>query len=104
MDGYEVEIEALRRAADAACSAGEQAGEIRTNSAVTAVPAAMPGSESSSALPAWADWFDRNRLHRWSMAATRHGEQLNASADLYAANEEEAERAFNRPDARRQGE
>lgn len=97
MDGYEVEIEELRRAADAVTSAGEQASEVKSSPAVTGVPDAMPGSETSPAITDWADWFDRERLNAWSTAALEHGDRLTESADRYAEDEEAATRAFSGP-------
>ena len=42
MDGYEVDVEALRKAAKAATSAGEQAGRVKLGEAVSPVAEAMP--------------------------------------------------------------
>jgi hypothetical protein len=94
MDGYEVEIEALQTAADAANAAAEQVRDVSSASAVDKVPGAMPGSAVSTAITGWAEWFDQERLQAWATAAADHGERLDESADLYAENEEAAAAAF----------
>ena len=94
MDGYGVEIEALRTAADAANSAAEQVCAVTSATAMDKVHGAMPGSAVSTASAPWTEWFDRDRLEAWATAATEHGERLHKSADLYAENEEAAEAAF----------
>ena len=94
MDGYEVEIAALRTAADAADSAGQQVREVKAGAAVTEVPAARPGSGTTSAITDWAETFDLERLEAWAAAAIEHGRRLTESADLYAENEEAAAAAF----------
>ncbi|MBW4719666.1 hypothetical protein [Saccharothrix obliqua] len=93
MSGYEVDIEGLRKAANAAASAGEQAGRITLGEAVAAVAEAMPDSASAertrALTTAWGE-----RLRAWSADITAFGGNLASSADRYAKDEDAARRDF----------
>lgn len=94
MDGYEVDIEGLRKAARAAGSAGEQAGRVKLGEAVTPVTEAMPGSASAGqAQTLAAAWGER--LRSWSAGITAFSGNLAASADVYEKDEAAAEKDFN---------
>jgi hypothetical protein len=93
MSGYEVEIGAIRTAAEATRSAAEQARTVEIRSAVTEVPTALHGSRSASALTRWADLFTVE-CQAWGDWAAAHADQLVASADLYVSNEQAANEAF----------
>lgn len=93
MDGYEVDIEGLRKAARAAGSAGEQAGRVKL-AEVTSVTEAMPGSASAGqAQTLAAAWGER--LRGWSADITAFSGNLAASADVYEKDEVAAEKDFN---------
>jgi hypothetical protein len=93
MSGFEVDVEALRKAAAAAVSAGEQAGQVKLGSAPQAVPDALPGSVSATrAEPLGRAWDER--LGAWSTDVNRFGGNLSAAADRYEADDAAAERDF----------
>ncbi|MFE9750717.1 hypothetical protein ACFYOT_37910 [Saccharothrix saharensis] len=93
MDGYQVDVEALRKAAKAATSAGEQAGRVKLGEAVTPVAEAMPGSASAGRAQALASAWG-GRLTGWSTDVTAFGGNLAASADGYEKNEDAAAKDF----------
>lgn len=93
MDGFETEIADLRGSAAAAMSAGEQAGEINLGAAVSSVVSALPESESAVAAGSLTDAWN-NRLASWSADVRGFADSVSASADSYAANDEQAEAAF----------
>src|SRR5438045_2464094 len=93
MDGYEVDIEVLRKAAKAAGSAGEQAGNARLGETVTPLTEAMPGSASMTQAQALAAvWGER--LRSWSTDITAFGGNLATSADAYEKGDAAADRDF----------
>lgn len=90
MSGYQVIIDALRKAGDAAESAGEQAGAVNLAGTLTGVADALPGSRSTQAATGTANaWADQ--IERWSTGAQMLGQGMSASADRYAASEDAAE-------------
>jgi hypothetical protein len=90
MSGYRVIIEALRKAGNAADSAGKQAGAVDLAGTLTGVTDALPGSRSTRAATGAANaWTDQ--IERWSTGAQRLGQGMSASADRYAASEDAAE-------------
>lgn len=90
MSGYEVVIAALRRSAEAARGAGEQAGAIDLAAALAGVPGALPGSRSGHAAAGLAEAW-RALIADWSRTAVALGDGMAASADLYETNEQAAE-------------
>ncbi|MCG8917420.1 hypothetical protein L6E12_16665 [Actinokineospora sp. PR83] len=93
VDGYEVDIEGLRKAARAAGSAGEQAGQIRLGEAVAPAAEAMPGSASAGQAQALATaWGER--LRGWSADITAFSGNLATSADGYQEDESAAAEDF----------
>ena len=90
MDGYEVVIAELRKAGGAAVSAGEQAAAVDLGAAISGVSAALPGSRSAQAVVGLADAWGK-MITQWSEAATRHGQGMSSSADLYSTNDKAAE-------------
>lgn len=93
VDGFETEIADLRSSAAAAMSAGEQASEINLGAAVSSVVSALPGSESAVTAGTLTDAWD-NRLASWAADVRGFADSVSASADSYAANDEQAEAAF----------
>lgn len=90
MSGYQVIIDVLRKAGDAAESAGKQSGAVDLAGTLTGVADALPGSRSAQAAMGAADaWTDQ--IERWSIGAQRLGQGMSASADRYAASEDAAE-------------
>lgn len=90
MSGYQVIIDALRKAGDAAESAGKQAGAADLAGTLTGVADALPGSRSTQAATGAANaWTDQ--IERSSTGAQRLGQGMSASADRYAASEDDAE-------------
>ncbi|MBM7776470.1 hypothetical protein JOD54_006674 [Actinokineospora baliensis] len=93
MDGYDVNVEGLRRAAKAAGSAGEQAGQVRLGESVSPVAEAMPGSASAGQAKALATAWDQ-RLRGWSADITTFSGNLTTSADGYDKDEASAVEDF----------
>ncbi|OLR91425.1 hypothetical protein [Actinokineospora bangkokensis] len=93
MDGYEVDVEGLRKAARAAGSAGEQAGQVKLGEAVRPVGAAMPGSAAAGRAQALAEAWDE-RLRAWSADIATFSGNLGTSADGYQRNEDAAKADF----------
>jgi hypothetical protein len=93
LSGFEVNLEGLRKAADAAASAGEQARGIRLGDAPNEVPGGLPGSESAARAVLLAKAWDE-RLVAWSADIGAFSASLSQSADRYAADEAAAERDF----------
>lgn len=98
MSGFEVVIEALRKAGKAATSAGEQAAAVDLGGTLSGVPGALPGSRSAEVAPRTATAW-RSQIKGWSEQAGEHGRLLNTAADHYAANEEAAKQDLS-PDSR----
>jgi hypothetical protein len=93
MDGFETEIADLRASAASARSAGEQANEINLGGAVSSVGSALPGSDSATAAGSLTEAWD-SRVATWSVDTQGFAESVSASADSYAANDQQAEAAF----------
>jgi hypothetical protein len=95
MNGYQVVIEALRRAGRAAESAGEQAGAVNLAGALSGVAGALPGSRSGPAAARLANAW-RGRLGSWSAETRRLGQGMVLSADHYAASDQAAKADLSR--------
>lgn len=93
MNGYEADIEQLRRAADAATSVGEQAREIDLGGSVNRVATGLPGSESAVAAAKLAGAWEQ-RLTTWATDIRGFGDAVSAAASSYAASDEAAAEAF----------
>lgn len=93
MGGYDLELQQLRRAANAAWSGGDQLGKVDAQGSVSAVPAALPGSRSAGPIARLADSWRQQVVH-WSAALLNYASGLAQSADLYAANDAAAAEAF----------
>lgn len=93
MSGYELEIDQLRRAADAARSCGDQLGEVDAAATVDAVPAALPGSRSASPITTLANSW-REQVSHLGGGFLGHATSVTQSADLYAANDNAAAEVF----------
>lgn len=89
MSGYQVVIDALRKAGGAAESAGDQVGAVDLAGILTGVADGLPGGRSAEAASgagnAWTD-----QIRRWSTEAQRLGQGMSVSADHYAASEDAA--------------
>jgi hypothetical protein len=91
--GYEVVIEAMRKAATAAGDAAAAAGKVDLGGAVDDVDTAMPGSTSGPAADALATAWT-NQVKTWSSDTADYGKGLSTAAGYYAANEEAAASDF----------
>jgi hypothetical protein len=91
--GYEVVIEAMRKASAASGDAATAAGKVDLGGAVDDIDTAMPGSTSGPAADALATmWTDQ--VKTWSADAGGYAKDLSTAADHYAANEEAAKADF----------
>jgi len=93
VDGFQVDIDGLRNAADAAGSAGEQATRVHLGDGATEIAGALPGSASSGKAEALATVWEQ-RLTTWGEDVTAFGTDLAASADRYATDEDAAREDF----------
>jgi len=91
--GYEVVIEAMRKASTAAGEAAKTVGKVDLGVAVDDVGTALPGSRSGPAATALASAWT-NQLKSWSSDANGYADNLAKSADLYAGNEAAARADF----------
>ncbi|MET0238154.1 MAG: hypothetical protein ABW224_26170 [Kibdelosporangium sp.] len=91
--GYEVVIEAMRKASTAAGDAAAAAGKVDLGGAVDDVDTAMPGSTSAGAAEALATAW-REQIKTWSSDADGYAKNLASAADHYAASEEAAKADF----------
>lgn len=99
MAGYEVVIEALRKSGRAATSAGEQASAVDLAGAISGVRDSLPGSRSVDAASGVATVW-RAQIAGWSGEATKLGQDMAGSADLYASNEQAAKENLTELDRR----
>lgn len=88
--GYEVVIEAMRKASTAAGDAAEAAGKVELGAAVDDVATAMPGSRSGPAATALASTWT-GQVTSWSTDAGDYAKNLSSAADRYATDEAAAE-------------
>lgn len=93
MDGYEADIAGLRKAGQAASSAGEQAGQIHLGDGPHGVPEGMPGSQSAAKAEPLAQAWE-SRLRTWATDIGQFGTDVTGSANGYEANDQAAERDF----------
>jgi len=89
--GFEVEIDALRRAGEAAGSAGGQAGAVDLAEVISNVGGALPGGRCGRAATAVAEVW-RGQISDFSGAASALGREMAAAADGYAACDDAARR------------
>lgn len=90
MGGYEVDIAALRKAAESAVSAGEQAKQVKLGEGAAEIPAGMRGSLSAATAPNLAKAWDA-RLAAWAGEITNFAADVRATADRYEKDENAAE-------------
>ena len=80
--GYQVLPEELRRAADAARSAAEQAGAARLDEPAVKIARALPGSMSGpAAVSTGRSWM--SSTFKWREGCTGYGDSLSRSAEEY---------------------
>ncbi|MBN6036649.1 type VII secretion target [Amycolatopsis sp. 195334CR] len=85
-NGYEVHLEALRRAALAADSAAEQVSAADLGSALREAVAGLPGARCAQAVEAAGEAW-RGELADWSSRARGYGQSLTGAADGYGRND-----------------
>lgn len=90
---YEVEVQDLRDAADAAEDAAEQVRTTAPGDALSDARTAVPGSDAENAIASVAFWWGL-RFSSWADRAEGYARRLDANAALYQRAEEEAEAAF----------
>ena len=97
--GFEVQIDDLGRAAEAARSAAEQVARASPGRALSAASAAIPGAVASGLLDLVAQrWQDT--LTAWAGQARAYGDNLDAAAATYRSSQDEARAAFTALDRR----
>jgi hypothetical protein len=89
LSSYETQIGALRKACDAARSAGSQVSKIDLADAVTAAGTAMPGAQVAQSFTTLGNSW-RGDLSGWVSQAESYADSLTTAADRYAANEQAA--------------
>ncbi|MGX7824384.1 hypothetical protein ACTG9Q_04760 [Actinokineospora sp. 24-640] len=99
MSGYELVLDQLRAAGNAAISAGEQARRVDLADAVAGVPPALPDAHSAEVIATVAATWAR-QVTAWSTAVGTLGAEMVRAEELYAANEADAERGFRVPATR----
>ncbi|UVS81677.1 hypothetical protein [Actinokineospora sp. UTMC 2448] len=99
MSGYEVVLDQLTAAGDAAVGAGDQAGRVDLAEAVADVPSALPGARSAAAIGQVADLW-AGQVAAWRDAARALGEQMREAARAYADSDADAERDLRVPASR----
>ncbi len=97
MNGYQVTLEAIASAGNAAADLADQLTSIDLAGTLTGVPEALPGARSAQAArtlsTAWKD-----EIRHYGDAVREHSETLLAASTHYAVNEDaaEADIRFNR--------
>lgn len=93
VDGYELEIEQIHRAASAARSAGDQLAAMEVGCRIGGVSGALCRSRSGEQVRILEDsWLRRGR--EFSSSLVDHGTKLTWAAGDYATNDALAEEAF----------
>lgn len=93
MDGFEVDIAALRGAARRAGGAADDAAQADPGRALAHVRSGMPGSAAATQSTALSQAW-RDELGGWLTAVRRHADGLREAADGYAANETRSTQGF----------
>ncbi|MEV4643200.1 hypothetical protein AB0J80_38280 [Actinoplanes sp. NPDC049548] len=93
MSGFEVQIDQLRTAAEAAGSAADQARAVDPGAGLDAIAAALPGGVAASSAPTLASTFNQ-RARTWADDIDRWGRSVTAVAQTYADSDDAARRAF----------
>jgi hypothetical protein len=93
VDGFEVQINQLLNAADAAASAADQARAVDPGAALEAIASALPGGAAASIAPTLAATFDE-RAKAWADEIDRWSESVTSVAKLYIQSDEAARSAF----------
>lgn len=89
LGGYQTQIEALRSAAGAARSAGEQVSGVNLSETVAEAGTGMPGARCVRSFETLGNAW-RGDLSGWVSQADGYADALVAAADKYAANEDAA--------------
>lgn len=93
MSSYETQIGELRKASDAAKSAGGQVAKIDLADAVADAGTAMPGGQVVGSFTRLGNAW-RGDLAGWVSQAEGYADSLTTAADRYAANEQAAAADF----------
>ena len=93
VSGFEVQIGQLRRAADAAGSAADQARVVHPGAGLEAIATALPGGAAASKSPALASAFNE-RAKGWADEIDRWSASVASAATAYSASDESARQAF----------
>lgn len=96
MGGYQAEIDALRLAAEAAGSAGEQVSGVDLAGSLGQAGSGMPGARSGQSFETLGNAW-RGDIEGWVSQAKSYADALTSAADTYSANESAAERDFGGP-------
>ncbi|KHD75675.1 hypothetical protein [Actinoplanes utahensis] len=93
MSGFELQIGQLRRAAEAAGSAADQARTVHPGAGLGAIATALPGGVAATGAPALASVFDE-RAGKWAGDIDRWSASVVAAATDYSASDDAAKKAF----------
>ena len=93
VSGYQAQIEALRSAAEAARSAGEQVSGVDLAGSLGQAGAGMPGARSVQSVETLGNAWNGD-IESWTSQADGYAAALDAAAETYSANEDAAERDF----------
>jgi hypothetical protein len=88
--GYELTLDAITGAGNAATSLADQLTAVDLAGALAGVPEALPGARSAQAACVLSDAWEDD-LKKYGDAVREHGETLLAASTHYAANEDAAE-------------
>jgi hypothetical protein len=86
LSGYETQIEALRKAGEAARTAGNQVSGMDLADAVAAAGSAMPGAPAVQSFTVLGDAW-RGDLAGWVAQAEGYADDLDTAANRYTVNE-----------------
>lgn len=93
VNGYQAQIDALRDAAKAATSAGEQVSGVDLAGAVGEAGAGMPGARCVRSFETLGTAW-RGDISGWVSQAEGYAQALTSAADNYTDNEDAAESDF----------
>jgi hypothetical protein len=93
VNGYQAQIDALRDAAKAAASAGEQVAAIDLAGALGEAGKGMPGARCVQSLTSLGTAW-RADISGWAAQAEGYADALTAAAAKYSGNEKAAEADF----------
>lgn len=93
MSGFQAQIGQLRKAANAAGSAADQARVVDPGTGLEAIATALPGGVAASKSPALASAFNE-RARGWADEIDRWSTSVTSAATAYSSSDESARRAF----------